>query len=47
MEPRDVSAVRDRVLWLMVKAHRDRSAALESDIERLGRVAADQELRTI
>jgi hypothetical protein len=35
------------MLWLMVKAHRDRSAALESDIERLGRVAAGHEVRTI
>jgi len=38
----DVNAVRDRFLWLIVKAHRDRSGALESDIERLGRVAADR-----
>ena len=38
----EVNAVRDRLLWLIVKAHRDRAVALESDIERLGRTAAGQ-----
>jgi hypothetical protein len=39
----EVNAVRAWFLWLIVKAHRDRSGALESDIERLGRVAAGRE----
>ena len=34
------ASVLDRVFYLLIKAHRDRSAALGRDIERLGAVAA-------
>jgi hypothetical protein len=36
----------DRLFWLLVKVHRDRSAALESDIERLAAVSAAEVVRS-
>jgi hypothetical protein len=41
-----INPVLDRFFWLVVKVHRDRSAALGSDIERLGAVAAADVLRS-
>ena len=35
----------DHLFWLLVKVHRDRSAALGADIERLGAVAAADVVR--
>jgi len=35
-----INPVLDRLFYLLIKVHRDRSAALGSDIERLGSVAA-------
>jgi uncharacterized protein YndB with AHSA1/START domain len=35
-----INPVIDRLLYLLMKVHRDRSAALASDIERLGAVAS-------
>jgi uncharacterized protein YndB with AHSA1/START domain len=35
-----INPVLDRLLYLLIKVHRDRSAALGSDIERLGTVAS-------
>ncbi len=35
-----VNPVADRLFYVLVPAHRDRSAALESDLRRLGEVAA-------
>ena len=37
-----ISPVLDRLFYLLIKVHRDRSDALEGDIERLARVAASQ-----
>jgi uncharacterized protein YndB with AHSA1/START domain len=41
-----ISPVLDRLFYLLIKVHRDRSAALGSDIERLGAVAAADEARS-
>lgn len=35
-----LSALMDRILYAIVPAHRDRTAALQGDIEKLGEVAA-------
>jgi uncharacterized protein YndB with AHSA1/START domain len=40
-----INPLLDRLFYLLIKVHRDRSAALGSDIERLGAVAAAHEAR--